>query len=85
MYVVTIRKVAQKKLLSLPERQRHVIAEAISKLRKDPDDACLDIKKLSGRSEHRMRIGSWRIIYERNDFLGLISIKDLGSRGDVYK
>lgn len=63
MYEVTIRKQAQKKLASLTEKQRLPISEAIRFLGLNPDDKRLDIKKLAGRSDYRVRVGSWRIIY----------------------
>jgi mRNA interferase RelE/StbE len=85
MYVVTIRKQAQKKLASLPEKQRKPIVEAIRFLGLNPDDKRLDIKKLAGRSEYRLRIGFWRIIYERDDLLKIIAIEKFGARGDIYK
>ena len=85
MYKVTIRKQAQKKLASLTEKQRIPISEAVRFLGLNPDDERLDIKKLVGRSGYRVRVGSWRIIYERNDYLRIISIEKIGARGDIYK
>ncbi len=85
MYKVTIRKQAQKKLASLTEKQRITISEAVRFLGLNPDDERLDIKKLVGRSGYRVRVGSWRIIYERNDYLRIISIEKIGARGDIYK
>ena len=85
MYKVTIRKQAQKKLASLTEKQRITISEAVRFLGLHPDDQRLDIKKLLGRSGYRVRVGSWRIIYERNDYLRIISIEKIGARGDIYK
>lgn len=85
MYEVQIRRQAKKKLVGLPPRQRTLIAEGIQLLALDPDDIRLDTKKLLGRNEYRLRIGSWRVIYERDDYLNIISIEKISSRGDVYK
>lgn len=85
MHEVTMRKKAQKKLASLTEKQWIPIAEAIKFLGLNPDDKRLDIKKLVARSEYRIRVGSWRVIYERNDHLRIISIEKIGARGDIYK
>lgn len=85
MYEVTMHKQAQKKLASLPEKQRILISEVIRFLQLDPDDKRLDVKKLAGRSEYRVRVASWRVIYDRNDYLKIISIEKIGARGDVYK
>ena len=85
MYEVTMRKQAQKKLASLPEKQRVPISEAIKFLGLNPDDKRLDIKKLVGRTDYRMRVGCWRVIFERDNYLRIISIEKIGARGDVYK
>ncbi|MEY3182500.1 MAG: hypothetical protein RLZ35_485 [Pseudomonadota bacterium] len=84
-YEIVIHKQAKKKLSSLPLKQKIPIAEAIKALGLDPDDATLDIKKLVGRVGFRMRVGSWRIIFERHDCFRIISIEKIGARGDVYK
>lgn len=85
MYEVQICKQAKKKLSGLPQKQIVLIAEGIQFLALNPNDTRLDTKKLLGRNEYRLRIGSWRVIYERYDYLNIISIEKIGSRGDVYK
>lgn len=85
MYEVLMHKQAHKKLISLPEKQRVHIAEGIRFLSINPDDYRLDTKKLSGRNQYRLRVGNWRVLYERNDYLKIISIEKIGARGDVYK
>ena len=51
----------------------------------DPDDERLDIKKMQGGSGYRMRVGQWRVLFERDDLIKVISIEKIGSRGDIYK
>lgn len=84
-YQVVIKKQAKKKLLGLPTNLRHRIAEKIHWLGLDPDDAKLDIKKLVGSHQYRLRVGDWRIIYERDDHIKIISIEAIKPRGDAYK
>jgi mRNA interferase RelE/StbE len=85
MYDVIICRQAKKKLLSLTPMIRVKIAEHIHRLGHDPDDSRLDVKKLRGISGYRLRIGQWRIIFERDDLVKIISIERIGARGDVYK
>ena len=80
-----LSKQAQKKLAGLSEKQRTPISVSIKLLSLNPDDKRLDIKKLGGRVGYRLRIGSWRVIFYRDDSLKIVSIEKIGARGDVYK
>lgn len=84
-YEVIIKKQAKKKLLGLPNNQRHRIAEKIVWLGEDPDDPKLDVKKLAGMPYFRLRVGDWRIIFDRDDRIKIISIEAIKPRGDAYK
>ncbi|MGI6435071.1 MAG: type II toxin-antitoxin system RelE family toxin [Syntrophomonadaceae bacterium] len=48
-----------------------------------------DIKNIRGSNSltYRLRIGKYRILYEfvNNDGEQVLVIKDIGSRGDIYK
>ena len=85
MYTVIIKKQAKKKLQSLAVATRTRITEHILMLGDDPDDKRLDVKKLKGASGYRMRVGQWRVIFDRDDTVKIISIERVGPRGDVYK
>jgi mRNA interferase RelE/StbE len=84
-YRIKIKKQAKKKLLSLPQDVRSRLAEKITLLGFNPDDASLDTKKLASQPYYRLRVGQWRIIYDRQDEIRLIAIEKVGARGDVYK
>jgi len=84
-YAVLIRRQAQKKLQSLPRNERARLAEKISQLGRDPDDPALDTRKLAGVPLHRLRVGDWRIIYDRQDAVQIIAIEKIKPRGDAYK
>lgn len=51
----------------------------------DPDSKALDIKKLAGEEYWRLRVGSWRVVYDRDDVVKIIKIERIKSRGDIYK
>lgn len=51
----------------------------------DPESKILDVKKLIGEEGWRLRVGNWRIIYDKDDMVKIIKIERIKSRGDVYK
>ena len=44
-----------------------------------------DIMPLKGRREFRLRVGSYRIIFERDDKKQAVTVTRIGMRGDVYQ
>ena len=44
-----------------------------------------NIKKLTGREGYRLRIGSYRGIYEIAEGKVRVIVLNIGSRGDIYK
>ena len=45
----------------------------------------LDIKSLKGRSERRLRVGKYRVLFIEDRDAQTYVITTIGSRGDVYK
>jgi len=84
-YVVLIRRQAQKKLQSLAADARARLAEKIDQLGNNPDDPALDTKRLSGVPLWRLRVGDWRVFYDRRDAVKVIAIEKIKPRGDAYK
>lgn len=84
-YAVVIRRQAQKTLRSLSRPDRSRIAEKIYRLGLNPDDPALDVKRLQGEPYHRLRVGDWRVIFDRQDAIKVISIERIKPRGDAYK
>ena len=84
-YRLLIKKKAEKKLISLSSVLRVRIVEKIQRLANNPDDPQLDIKKLVGEDHYRLRVGDWRIIFGRDDYIRIISIDAVKPRGDAYK
>lgn len=84
-YSLLIKKQAKKKLKELPPTDRNRITEKIVLLGKNPDDPRLNIKKLTGDPFYRLRVGSWRIIFDRQDEVKIIAIEKIKPRGDAYK
>lgn len=84
-YQLVIRKQAKKKLQSLAKNIRLKLAENISFLGKNPEDKRLDVKKLKNSEYFRLRVGDWRVIFNRDDQIKIISIEKIDIRGGVYK
>ena len=84
-YTVVIRRQAQKKLQSLSRPDRARIAEKIYRLGLNPDDPMLDVKQLQGEPYFRIRVGDWRVIFDRQDDVKIIAIERIKPRGDAYK
>lgn len=84
-YALVIKQQAKKKLQSLSRVERVRIAEHIQLLGLNPDDPVLDIKKMVGEPHYRLRVGNWRIIFDRQDEVRIIAIEKIKARGDAYK
>lgn len=85
MYKIELHRQAQKRLKTMPSADKVRIAEKLYFLSADPDDQRLDIKRLQNKSAFRMRVGDWRIIFERDDNLKVIAVEKIGARGNIYK
>lgn len=84
-YQLRIKKEAKKILKNLVSVTRNRMTEKIVTLGKNPDDASLDVKRLHGSNSYRLRIGKWRVLFERDDEIKIIAIEKIKARGDAYK
>jgi mRNA interferase RelE/StbE len=80
-----IKKQAKKALQSLNRPDRNRVTEKIVLLGKNPDHTSLDIKPLQGQPFYRLRVGDWRILFDRDDEIKIISIEKVKPRGGAYK
>lgn len=84
-YTLLIKKQAKKTLQSLARTDRNRIAEKIHLLGENPDNSTLDIKPLQGEPYYRLRVGQWRIIFDRDNEVKIIAIERIKPRGGAYK
>ena len=84
-YAVVIKRQAQKKLAALAEDESERLLLKIKALALNPGDPSLDIKKLAASPFWRLRVGNWRVIYDRQDSVRIIAIEKIKARGDAYK
>lgn len=80
-YTLLIKRQAKKMLQSLSRPDKTRITEKIMMLGADPDDPALDVKLLLGQGCYRLRVGDWRVIYDRDDDIRIITIEKLKPRG----
>ncbi len=87
MYSLIIYKKALKFLKSRNSYTKGIIAKKLELLKENPyTHPLLDIKKLKGvENVFRLRIGTFRIIYQVEEQELLILVISAGGRGDVYK
>lgn len=82
-YAVFILRRAQQELANLPHESYQRVKAAIFKLAENPRPA--GCRKLTGRDGWRIRIGSYRVIYELNDAEKKAFVVHIGHRRDVYR
>ena len=82
-YAIEILRAAQKQLAKIDQEHQPRIIQAIRDLSNDPrPPGCT---KLSGRPAWRIRIGSYRVIYEIHDDRLVVLVIAIGGRKDIYK
>jgi mRNA interferase RelE/StbE len=82
-YTVLIERYAQKQIMKLGKKAIPIIKAAIAGLADNPRP--FGYKKLKGEEAYRIRIGDYRIIYEINDDIILVTVVSVGHRKDIYK
>ena len=83
-YQIRLRRVVQKQLDKLAEKDYEIIAKAISALEKEPRPK--RVKKLAESSLWRIRVGQYRVVYNIDDEERLvIVVRVAGRTEDTYK
>jgi mRNA interferase RelE/StbE len=82
-YAIFILRRAQKELQQLPREDYERVRDAIRALAYEPRPA--GCRVLTGRTGWRIRVGTYRVIYEINDTQRAITIFHVGHRRDVYR
>lgn len=82
-YTITLKKKAIKALTKINEPYYSAIKTAIYNLAENPRPN--GYKKLKGRDGYRIRVGTYRIIYDIFDTTLVVDVVNIGSRGDIYE
>jgi len=84
MYEVFLERSAERDLKRLSTEYFHRIISHIAALAKDPRPS--DCRKITGsKSDWRIRIGDYRIIYEINESAKVVRIMRVRHRREVYR
>lgn len=83
MYELQYKKKAIKALAKINNPYYTAIIEAIDALAETPRPH--GSIKLTGRNGYRIRVGTYRILYDIFDNMLIVEIVNLGSRGGIYE
>ncbi|MCX7084362.1 MAG: type II toxin-antitoxin system RelE/ParE family toxin [Methylococcales bacterium] len=84
MYKIVYKKKAVKALAKIPTEFSERFISAFDAIAVGNTEG-LSIKPLEGLSGFRLRIGSYRAIYELDNGELIVTVFNIGSRGDIYK
>lgn len=86
-YTILVTRRAKKQLQSLPVTTQERIAEAIGMLGNNPDNPALNVKALTNDQEaqYRLRVGSYRVKYNRDEDIKIVEVVRIGHRKDTYR
>ncbi|NDY96194.1 type II toxin-antitoxin system RelE family toxin [Wenzhouxiangella limi] len=82
-YKLVFRKSVSKDLRSIPNKDVARILQRLEWLQENPRPA--DSEKLSGQERYRIRQGVYRVVYEVQDELLVVTVVKVGHRKHVYK
>ena len=84
MFDILLERTAEKDLRRLSEDIHDRVIKAIQPLSKDPRPAGAR-KLVGGKSDWRIRVGDYRILYEIADAIRIVRIYRIRHRRDVYE
>ena len=82
-YSVVIKRSAAKELEDVPRKDRGRIIERIRGIASEPRP--VGAEKLSGNDKYRIRQGSYRIVYEIDENVVVVTIVKVAHRREVYR
>lgn len=83
MYRIELKRLAQRGLDKLPEKDFQVVVEAMQALTQTPRPRGMEKVKTTGL--WRIRQGDYRIIYSIDDTHSLITVVRVGHRREIYR
>lgn len=82
-YKLVFKKSVSKDLRSIPNKDVARILQRLEWLQENPRPD--DSEKLSGQERYRIRQGVYRVVYEVQDELLVVTVVKVGHRKHVYK
>ena len=85
MYGILFSRDAIKVQRRMPRNTARLIRAKIDGLALDPYAPNNNVKKLVGRPGYRLRVGDWRVIYDLDNGLRILSVERIAPRGGAYE
>lgn len=82
-YQIHLRPRARKEFLGLPPDIARKLHEAIQSLQMDPRPR--QSSKLSGGQGYRLRVGNYRVLYDIDDPLKVVTVYRIKHRREAYR
>jgi mRNA interferase RelE/StbE len=82
-YSLVIKRSAAKELEDVPRKDRLRIIERIQALALEPRPA--GAEKLAGNDKYRIRQGTYRVVYEVDDDVVVVTVVKVAHRREVYR
>lgn len=86
MYQLIFTDKALKSLKVIPSRDAHKILIKLEEFSKDPGNTS-NVKKLRNHpiAVYRLRVGNYRVLFDKEDTLKIIEVIDIGHRKEIYE
>ena len=82
-YSVLLTRSAAKEIEDVPSKDRRRIIARIEALADEPRP--IGVEKLSGAEQYRVRQGNYRILYQIEDAVLIVTVVRVGHRREVYR
>ena len=85
-YQLSFSDKALKSLKEIPKSDNERIISALEELALDPDRKT-NVKRLNNHPDaiFRLRVGSYRVLYDKHDAVRIIAVIDIGHRKNIYE
>lgn len=84
MYETLYTDTALKQLAKLPRNWRERVIEKIRSVAADPHRPIPNARAMRGSTLYRLRVGDWRVVYDIDDGIRVLTVVKVASRGGVY-
>jgi mRNA interferase RelE/StbE len=84
-YTIVFTETALKNLQRYPKKDQNLILDNIKKLAQDPHNKSNVKKLVDFNVAYRMRVGNYRVLFDREDSLQIIDIVDILRRKHAYR
>jgi mRNA interferase RelE/StbE len=84
-YTIRFNKIAERSFISLNKSDKLLILEKIKLLANDPLSMSNVKKLVANNISYRLRVGNYRVLFERDDLIRIIDIVEIVRRKDAYR